>query len=290
MLSDPEKGRWRLRVQAVDGEKIVADFLDRLAGTRTSALLLDYDGTLAPFQTNREQACPYPGVVSLLENIIQCEETRVIVVSGRPVREVQTLLSPVSSLEIWGTHGLEHLLLDGIYRQTTIAPEITSLLSVAKERLQKSGMEPLAECKLGGIAVHWRGLPDNQIEKLRTRILENWSDLTIQSGLKLLDFDGGMELRIAHPDKGDAVAAILEEFDRDAQIAFLGDDLTDEDAFRILKGRGLTVLVRPEYRETTAKVWLRPPQELVAFLQRWLSSIRQKSIVSQGGLNIHGTH
>lgn len=262
-----------------DQQRLMDGFLDQLAEVQTSALLLDYDGTLAPFQTNRHQAYPYPRVVPLLEDIIQCKRTRVIVVSGRPVREVQDLLRPFSQFEIWGTHGLEQVLPDGTYRQMPVDPESASLLSVAAIRLRETGTEAFAEFKRGGIAVHWRGLPSDEIENLRARVLEVWMDLMNQPGLRLLHFDGGMELRIAHPDKGDVVAAILE-LEQNAQIAFLGDDLTDEDAFRALNGRGLTVLVRPEYRETNAKAWLRPPQELVAFLERWLRSIRRTAIVN----------
>lgn len=64
--------------------------------------------------------------------------------------------------------------------------------------------------------------------------------------------------------------AILADTDPAAAVAFLGDDLTDEDAFRVLSKRGLSVLVRPEYRETMAKAWLRPPHELVEFLALWV--------------------
>jgi trehalose-phosphatase len=80
-------------------------------------------------------------------------------------------------------------------------------------------------------------------------------------------------LRTACPDKGDAVAAILKESDTNAQVAFLGDYLTDEDAFQALEGRGLSVLVRSEYRETRAHAWLRPPHELISFFEQWLSSL-----------------
>jgi trehalose-6-phosphatase len=52
-------------------------------------------------------------------------------------------------------------------------------------------------------------------------------------------------------------------------IAFLGDDLTDEDAFQVLRGRGLTILVRADHRETMAEAWLKPPAELIDFLERW---------------------
>jgi trehalose 6-phosphate phosphatase len=255
-----------------DEQRLVDSFLDQLAEAQTSALLLDYDGTLAPFQTDRHQADPYPSVVPLLEDILQCKRTRLVVVSGRPVREVQDLLSPLSHFEIWGTHGLEQVLPDGTYRQMPVDPESASLLSLAEMRLRKAGLESRSEFKRGGMAVHWRGLPDDEREGLRARILEIWAELMNQPGLRLLHFDGGMELRMARPDKGDVVAAILES-ERNAHIAFLGDDLTDEDAFRALNGRGLTVLVRPEYRETSAQVWLRPPEQLVAFLEKWLRSI-----------------
>jgi trehalose-6-phosphatase len=66
------------------------------------------------------------------------------------------------------------------------------------------------------------------------------------------------------------VRTILAESLPDAAVAYLGDDRTDEDAFRALNGKGLTVLVRPEYRPTAAEVWLQPPQELIQFLEEWL--------------------
>jgi trehalose-phosphatase len=56
-------------------------------------------------------------------------------------------------------------------------------------------------------------------------------------------------------------------------VAFLGDDITDEDAFRVLGQRGLSVLVRSEHRETEAQAWLRPPRELIDFLLQWSNNI-----------------
>jgi trehalose-phosphatase len=90
-------------------------------------------------------------------------------------------------------------------------------------------------------------------------------------GLSLLDFEAGLELRVGR-NKGGAVEAILAESDSGGPVAFMGDDLSDESAFRAVRKvgqRGLSVLVRREWRETAADVWLRPPAELRAFLQRW---------------------
>ncbi len=85
------------------------------------------------------------------------------------------------------------------------------------------------------------------------------------------EFDGGIELRAAGCDKGQVVSQVLAEQDavQAGCVAYLGDDHTDEDAFRALQGRGLRVLVRPKWRTTAADVWLRPPDGLREFLGRW---------------------
>jgi len=186
---------------------------------------------------------------------------------------VRALLGSLSNLEIWGAHGLEHLLADGTYRQATIDSEILTVLEKARKWAETIGFAPLIETKPGGVAIHWRGLADTEIEKTQALAQEEWTSFVGESGLKLLRFDGGLELRTARPDKGDAVAAILKESDTNAPVAFLGDDLTDEDAFQALGERGLSVLVRSEYRETRANTWLRPPHELISFLEQWLSSL-----------------
>jgi trehalose-6-phosphatase len=65
------------------------------------------------------------------------------------------------------------------------------------------------------------------------------------------------------------VKTVLSQTGEDSAIAYLGDDMTDEDAFRAVKPRGIAVLVRPQFRPTTADVWLRPPDELVEFMRHW---------------------
>lgn len=247
----------------------LSGFLKRLGTAPASALLLDYDGTLAPFQIDRDTAYPYPEVVPILERIVQRKLTRVVVISGRPVAEVKTLLGGLNDLELWGAHGLERQLADGSYHQARIPWGTMELLSRAKDWVIESDLIPLTEVKPGGIAIHWRGMAEAEAERVESRLLMGWNELAGSPELKLLRFEGGIELRVARPDKGDAVASIIEESPRDAEIAYLGDDLTDEDSFRALNGRGLTVLVRPEYRETAARVWLRPPNELAEFLERW---------------------
>jgi trehalose 6-phosphate phosphatase len=245
--------------------------MERLSTAPSSTLLLDYDGTLAPFRTDRHQAYPYPGVMPLLERIRNSGRSRIVIITGRPIAELKPLLDPLCDIEIWGSHGKEHLSVDGSYGEIANAPEMSTWLSQAESWLVAAGLGQRIEVKPGGIAVHWRGMPDARIESVRTQVEKGLDPFANYPGLKLLEFEGGLELRVAHPNKGDAMDSILSGISHETPIAYLGDDLTDEDAFQALNPRGLSVLVRSEYRETNAKIWLRPPEELIAFLEQWLN-------------------
>jgi len=255
------------------GTAVLSKFMEQLTAASSSMLLLDYDVTLAPFHTERHLAYPYPGVVAVLEKILDAARSRVIIVTGRPVLEIGPLLRPLNKLEIWGSHGLEHLMADGTYRQFPIGPEVATSLSQAESFLIAAGLSQRIEIKPGGIAVHWRGMPAVEMESVRTRTQRALSALVNQSGLRQLEFDEGLELRVEHPNKGDTVRSILRDLGDPTRVAFLGDDLTDEDAFRALHSRGLSVLVRPEYRETDAEIWLEPPGELIDFLEQWRDAV-----------------
>ena len=86
----------------------------------------------------------------------------------------------------------------------------------------------------------------------------------------LREFDGGLEIRINTIDKGTAVQKIVEGAPKDSAIAYLGDDDTDEDAFKALGDRGISVLVSDRHRETLADLRIEPPEELLDFIRRWV--------------------
>ena len=253
---------------------VVSQFFENLKKARSAVLLLDYDGTLAPFNVDRFRARPYPGVLSLLDKIAESGKTRVAVISGRQLPELKALLEPFENVEMWGLHGMERLLPNGQYSEVPIGGECLELLADAKRQIVQTGLIGLAETKTGGIAMHWRGLPARKADYTVATIRQVLKPFGKSPLLKLIEFEQGVELRVAHPDKGDAVATIVGEMDYGAQVAYLGDDFTDEDAFRALHGRGLTVLVRPEYRQTEAQAWLKPPAELRGFLEDWLQCSR----------------
>jgi trehalose-phosphatase len=105
---------------------------------------------------------------------------------------------------------------------------------------------------------------------MEAKIRKLFASAIEEHGLHLLPFDGGLELRARGKNKGDAVSTILKESGSEVAAAYLGDDQTDENAFRAIKGRGVAILVRADPRPTVADIWLRPPEELGRFLRDWL--------------------
>jgi trehalose-phosphatase len=130
------------------------------------------------------------------------------------------------------------------------------------------------EIKPASVALHWRGTSALAAARMREALPQLWEPLAADGELELLEFDGGMELRARACNKRNAIESVLAETPGDAAVAYLGDDFTDEDAFAAVKARGLAVLVRREFRETAADVWIRPPRELIAFLRSWRDACR----------------
>jgi trehalose 6-phosphate phosphatase len=248
---------------------VCAPFLDRVRRATSRALLLDYDGTLAPFTPDRTRAFPYREMPELVSQIMR-HETRVVLISGRAATELLFLSGIHPHPEIWGSHGSERLLPDGSYEVDTPPLEQRSALQTALKSLRACGLDSRTETKPGGLAVHWRGLSPDERAIIENKVRSLFTSFVDDYGLHLLPFDGGLELRAPGKNKGDAVTAILAEAGPDVAAAYLGDDQTDENAFRAIKGRGLAILVRPEPRPTMADLWLRPPDELGRFLRDWL--------------------
>jgi trehalose 6-phosphate phosphatase len=245
-------------------------FFRSFVRAKQPTLLLDYDGTLAPFREQRNQAVPYDGVAEALDEILSQTSTRVVVVSGRAARQIPLLLGMRLALEIWGSHGMERLMPDGEYLVQEPSPRIAAAFNRAADQLEARGLCDRMEMKPGSLAVHWRGLDADVAGEACTTALRIIQPIAFSDGLAVVHFDGGIEMRVRTPNKGDVIKAILKEQRADDPIAYLGDDVTDEDAFRALDPRGLTILVRQEYRATSARHWISPPEELMAFLERWL--------------------
>jgi trehalose 6-phosphate phosphatase len=264
-------------------------FFSLFGGGGRPHLLLDYDGTLASFRVDRFQSRPWAGVRELLTRIQRQGRTRMAVISGRPAQEIAPMLGLDPPLEAWGLHGAERICPDG-RRELELAPATAQTkLDELRARLKHDSLGGLYEDKANGAVIHWRGYSPQRTKLIEERARALFAPLAKMEGLTLLDFDGGLELR-AGRNKGGAVEAILAETGEElavaSPVAYLGDDLSDEAAFRAVNKRinGLSILVRRTERETAARLWLRPPTELRDFLERWAESLARYDRAKDGGI------
>ena len=259
-------------MRALDPRLDLAGFFARLRQARARVLLLDYDGTIAPFHRRPEHAHPYPRVSELLARAMLTCATRVVIVSGRRLADLRAPLARIPWHEAWACHGWQRLVAGGAPAAGFVPCDAARLrLQLAEapaRRLALLGAR--IERKAASVAVHWRGVAEPSVERIREHLHRAWRGHGEE--LELIEFDGGMELRARGRDKGSVVRGILDECSPDTVCAYLGDDTTDEDAFAAIRGRGLGILVRPQLRETRADAWLAPPAELLAFLERWCAS------------------
>jgi trehalose 6-phosphate phosphatase len=247
----------------------LAAFMDRVETARERVLMLDYDGTLAPFHVKPQEAFPYPSIVEALQRVRDTSATRIVIISGRAMSSLDPLIDRLPYDEVWACHGWQRRFPGRPVTNFRTTTQVISELhgaSLAVAPLMRRGAR--LECKPTSIALHWRGLDGETIESLRRDVCIAW-EAGGSDTLEMVPFDGGVELRARGRDKGAAVRSILETLGTGAACAFLGDDITDEDAFAAITGRGLGVLVGDADRPTRAHARVGAPRGVCEFLEAW---------------------
>ena len=190
-----------------------------------TALLVDFDGSLAPIVERAEAARPLPDAVAQLSRLA-ARLGRVGVVSGRPAEFLAAHL-PVPGATFVGLYGMEHLV-DGT---RTVDPRVTPYLTAvaaavadARTRLPDDLVEPKSGVS---VTLHWRPAPERADEVLAVA-----DEVARRRGLAPLRTRMAVELRPPVAiDKGDATRALVDGF---AVGAFAGDDTGDLPAFAAL--------------------------------------------------------
>ncbi|TVR81603.1 MAG: trehalose-phosphatase [Rhodospirillales bacterium] len=246
----------------------------RLAGKRP-AVFLDYDGTLTPIVERPEDAVISEDMRESVRSL--ASRCPVCVVSGRDRPVVQELMG-LDNLIVAGSHGfdiwspdagtIEHEAGDGAFQE---------LLEQVKARLHDV-MDPiegaLVEPKKASVAAHYRLVSEGERQKIKAVV----DEILAAHPDKLKMTPGKMVYEIQPKidwHKGKAVLYLLEALDLngdDVIPIYVGDDVTDEDAFRALEGRGLGIFVGraddPEVgeRATAADFILGTVEEVATFL------------------------
>ena len=240
-----------------------------VALARHRLLLLDYDGTLAPFHTNRLEARAPEGLLELLARIRDGAGTTLAIVSGRPVAEVTALVGDLG-VTIVGEHGWEMRTPDGQLVQRPLGHGVTAALDQARDAARRAGSEEMLERKRSALVLHVRGLPEDEARARVADVRGPWGAAALRAGLVLDEIDGGLELRARGRDKGTATLSLLSQAPAGTLAVFVGDDVTDEDAFAVVSDFGFGVRVGPGEQPSMAAGRLPSCEDVPAFLERWL--------------------
>lgn len=244
------------------------DHIRHTAGDKPRAVFLDYDGTLTPIVSRPEDAQLSESMRRILRQLATVYP--VAIVSGRDLKDVYGLVA-LDELYYAGSHGFEIAGPQGFYQVYQPAQVFLADLDGAECALQErlSGIDGAhIERKHFAIAVHVRHVSHTDTAAVAAAID------AVQRAYPTLRQTGGKKVVELRPDlnwnKGTALAWLLEAMGCQHQTVFsmyIGDDLTDEDAFMALRGVGVGIVVADETsRDTAARYVLANIEEVHAFL------------------------
>ncbi len=245
----------------------------QLAGQRL-AVFLDYDGTLTPIVSRPELAVLSDEMRATLRDLAAV--CTVAIVSGRDRRDVEHLVQ-IDSLVYAGSHGFDIVGPDGLDMQHEEGARHQPPLQDAADALERRVGDivgALIERKKYAVATHYRLVADEDLPAIEHAVAEvaaRHPDLRRTGGKKVYE----LRPRIAW-DKGRAVMWLVRALDLDAADVlpfYLGDDETDEDAFRALEQRGIGILVAEQPGDSRAHYLLRDPEEARVFLRHLIAAM-----------------
>ncbi|MGZ3666500.1 MAG: trehalose-phosphatase, partial [Ktedonobacterales bacterium] len=246
----------------------------RLDGKRP-AVFLDYDGTLTPIRERPEDAVISDSMRETVRRL--AGRVPVVVVSGRDRKVVQELMG-LDNLIVAGDHGFDIWSPTGGAIQREEGASYAGLMREVEAKLRAELADipgSLVEPKMSSVAVHYRLVSEEQrprVKQIVDDILSEHPELKVTPGKMVFEIQPKLDW-----DKGKAVLYLLKalNLDRDDVIPlYLGDDITDEDAFRALAGRGIGIFVGnaddPEVagRTTAADYVLNTIGQVEEFLNR----------------------
>jgi len=237
-------------------------------------LFLDYDGTLVPIAKTPDRALISWKTRNLLKRLSEEEHFKIAIISGRALRDIKNKLR-LSRIIYTGNHGLE---IEGPHLNfsTPVPTEYRATLEHIKDELTKrisSVKGAFIEDKGLSLSLHFRLVDEDKRALIKTIFHEVVIVYKIKGIIKTKSGKMVLEVRpIVNWDKGKVVLWLLarQQFalhQKQILPIYIGDDLTDEDAFKALKNRGLTIFVGVP-KGSYAQYYLKSPKEVIDFLRR----------------------
>jgi trehalose-phosphatase len=251
---------------ALDHVEEIAGRSDRLA------VFLDYDGTLTAIVNDPKKAL----LSDSIRQTLQALATRVslAVLSGRDLDDIRKRVA-IDAIVYAGSHGFDIAGPRGLRRQeaTNFLPALDAAEKELREKV--AGIAgAFIERKRFSIAAHYRNVNEDDVPKLEEAVSEvvaRHRELRRMEGKKVYELLPSIDW-----DKGKAALWLLESLGLKhgkVRPIYIGDDRTDEDAFRALEQRGVGILVSEEPRATAANYSLKDPSEVEHFLRKLVATL-----------------
>jgi trehalose 6-phosphate synthase/phosphatase len=252
-------------------KKVISAIKDRFERAEKRLLFLDYDGTLVPFARKPQSAAPLGSTLEVIRGLTEKAHTDVVIISGRDSSILEKWFEGIP-VHLVAEHGSSiklngHPWLETETGENNWKDAIRPTLELFAARSPGS----IVEEKNHSLAWHYR-MVDLDLGFLRSReLLDNLYNLIRNSNLNILDGNKVVEVKEAGINKGVATARIIDMLAGDFILA-IGDDKTDEDMFKALIGKGMTIKVGTDV--TAAEYNLHDQLEVIRLLQE-LTSVEQ---------------
>jgi trehalose-phosphatase len=241
----------------------------RIQQAQNLFLFLDYDGTLTPIVSRPELALCPSEIKRLLEELRDLPKVNLAVISGRSLKDLRKKVG-VSGIIYVGNHGLEFENLRGRHQKNLSSARLREFKRITKNLKNSLKEIPgiLFEEKGPILSVHYRNVPEKfsaGIPQVLKEELQPCRDRwKLACGKMVFEIQPNVDFH-----KGEAVKEILKPFPSLGLLSiYLGDDQTDEDAFRVLKGLGISVFIGGRKVPSEADFFLQNPGEVQEFLFR----------------------
>jgi trehalose 6-phosphate synthase/phosphatase len=255
-------------------EQTIAEILTDFNRAQKRCILLDYDGTLAPYQKMPSLAAPSKELLELIQELSIHKETEIIIISGRDSTSLEQWLGHLP-ITLVAEHGASIRNAGGEWKElVTIKSEWKAQVKPLMELFVDRCAGSFIEEKKSTLAWHYRNThPDlgfTRSRELRNSLLQ----LTTNTSLQVVDGNKVLEVRMVGVDKGTSAMNLLNEM-RPEFILCIGDDTTDEDMFRSLRDKGYTIKVGSG--NTAAEYTIMSQPEVFPFLKRFLHPVKQEN-------------
>lgn len=244
------------------------DEIEQRIRSKRVVVFLDYDGTLTPIVSRPELAVFSDETRRVVSEL--ATRCAVVVVSGRDRSDVQSLVA-IDHISFVGSHGFDIVGPDGKEKPHPKSIGLPPILDDLEDALQRRFNDVPGvrlQRKKYSLSVHYRGVPDNRVSKLE-RIVDGEiaarKEIRKTHGKKVFEIQPQIDWH-----KGKAVLYLLELLGLDGPAGipiYVGDDITDENAFLAIRERGIGVHVMDGVVTTAAHYTLANPDEVRRFLQ-----------------------